>query len=211
MVKWTKDSPAKGGVKVSLGDLEVAATSGKVYTYADYCQLPEGAPYQLIGGKLILTPSPTTYHQMISARLEFALMDFVKEHTSGIVLNAPIDVYFSPTETYQPDIIFISQDRMSIIEPKRINGAPDLIIEILSPATAYYDLRHKFRVYERYGVKEYWIVDPEESSIEVFVREGEKFSLGQRLEHRGQVTSRLLPGLALPLESIFEGIIPASD
>lgn len=188
---------------MSLGDWEVAVTSGKVYTYADYCQLPDGAPYQLIGGRLILTPSPTTYHQMISARLEFALMDFVKEHTLGIVLHAPIDVYFNQTETYQPDIIFISQDRMNIIEPKRINGAPDLVVEILSPATAYYDLRHKFRVYERYGVKEYWIVDPEESSIEVFIREGEKLSLSQRLEERGQVTSSLLQGLTVSLESIF--------
>lgn len=188
---------------MSLGDWEVAVTSGKVYTYADYCQLPDGAPYQLIGGRLILTPSPTTYHQMISAQLEFALMDFVKEHTLGIVLHAPIDVYFNQTETYQPDIIFISRDRMNIIEPKRINGAPDLVVEILSPATAYYDLRHKFRVSERYGVKEYWIVDPEESSIEVFIREGEKLSLSQRLEERGQVTSSLLQGLTVSLESIF--------
>src|SRR3990172_5007280 len=111
-----------------------------VYTYEDYRILPEGAPYQLIGGKLIMTPAPSTYHQIISMKLEVKIANFVMEKDLGIVLNAPIDVYFEETETYQPDIIFISKDRLHIIERERIKWAPDLVIEILSPATAYYDL-----------------------------------------------------------------------
>ncbi|WP_243174924.1 Uma2 family endonuclease [Desulfofundulus sp. TPOSR] len=94
---------------------------------------------------------------------------------------------------------------MNIIEPQRINGAPDLVVEILSPATAYYDLRKKFKVYERCGVKEYWIVDPEEKSVQVFVPREGRFVLDQEAERTGEISSRVLPGFTVRLESIFEG------
>src|SRR3990167_6684556 len=125
----------------------------KFYTYKDYEKLPEGAPYQLIGGELVMTPSPIPYHQEILGNIFYELKRFVEETTRG-------DVYFSETDIYQPDIIFISKDRLNIIGEKKIEGSPDLVIEILSPATAYYDLRIKKDTYEQSGVKEYWIVDP---------------------------------------------------
>ncbi|HAG06564.1 MAG: hypothetical protein XD69_1192 [Clostridia bacterium 62_21] len=184
---------------------EAAAAGGKTYTYADYCKLPEGTPYQLIGGELVLTPAPSTYHQIISMKLEFQMVAFVTRQNLGIVLHAPVNVYLGETETYQPDIIFIARERMKIIEPQRINGAPDLVVEILSPATAYYDLRKKFKVYERCGVREYWIVDPEEKSVQVFVPRDGKFVLDQEAEGTGEVSSRVLPGFTVRLESIFEG------
>jgi len=189
--------------KVTLA--EAAAAGGKTYTYADYCKLPEGTPYQLIGGELVLTPAPSTYHQIISMKLEFQMVAFVTRQNLGIVLHAPVNVYLGETETYQPDIIFIARERMKIIEPQRINGAPDLVVEILSPATAYYDLRKKFKVYERCGVREYWIVDPEEKSVQVFVPRDGKFVLDQEAEGTGEVSSRVLPGFTVRLESIFEG------
>lgn len=184
---------------------EVAAAGGKTYTYADYCKLPEGAPYQLIGGELVLTPAPSTYHQIVSVKLEFQMVAFVTRQNLGIVLHAPIDVYLGETETYQPDIIFIARERANIIEPQRINGAPDLVVEILSPATAYYDLRKKFKVYERCGVREYWIVDPEETSVQVFVLKEGRFVLDQETERTGEISSRVLSGFSVRLESIFEG------
>ncbi len=133
----------------------------RIYTYADYEKLPEGAPYQLIGGDLVKEPSPVPYHQILSRRIEFELVKFVEERALGEVLYAPMDVYLSDTEVYQPDILFISKERMSIIGEKKIEAAPDLVIEILSPSSAYYDLRHKKNVYETSGVKEYWVVDPQ--------------------------------------------------
>jgi Uma2 family endonuclease len=173
------------------------------YTYHDYAQLPEGAPYQLIGGELIMTPSPVPYHQDISRNLEFLLLTYIKSQNLGKVYDAPIDVYLEEEETYQPDIIFISRDRLSIVGEKKIEGAPDLVIEILSPATAYYDLRKKKEVYEKHGVKEYWIVDPIEKIIEVFENKEKGFELYNQARVEGKVSSRLLENFSVDLKDIF--------
>jgi Uma2 family endonuclease len=188
---------------MSLPAKEIQIPAREVYTYADYALLPEGAPYQLIGGKLIMTPAPTTYHQIISMRLEGRFYNFVAEKSVGLVLFAPVDVYFEEKECYQPDIIFIAKERFSLIEPAKINGAPDLVIEILSPSTAYYDIKKKARTYARHGVKEYWLVDPEEQSIEVYVGEEGKFVLDQKVEGEGKVKSLTLKGLEIETKEIF--------
>lgn len=188
---------------MSIPAQEVAATSQKPHTYQDYCSLPEGSPYQLIGGELVLTPAPGTYHQVVSMKLELQMASFVLNHDLGLVLYAPVDVYLGETETYQPDVVFISRERMPIIEPARINGAPDLVVEILSPATAYYDLRKKYKTYEKCGVKEYWVVDPEEKSVQLFTLVGGKFTLDQEAEGEGEIASRVIQGLRISLPSIF--------
>lgn len=177
------------------------------HTYADYEKLPEGAPYQLIGGELIMTPSPIPYHQMISMKIGYELLKFVEDKKSGIVLYAPLDVYLSETETYQPDIIFISKDRLNIIGEKKIEAAPDLVMEILSPATAYYDLRHKKLVYEKSGVKEYWIVDPMGKSIELFENLNNEFKLFSKAQDKGMIKSKLLEGFSIETEKIFASFV----
>lgn len=173
------------------------------YTYADYEKLPEGSPYQLIGGELVMTPAPTPHHQSINGAVFFELVKFVKAKGTGKVLYAPIDVYFSETETFQPDIIFIAKERLGIIGEKKIEGAPDLVVEILSPSTAYYDLRHKMRVYETSGVKEYWIVDPAEKTIEVYENTGGEFKVFSKSRDKGTAKSRLLTGFEIALEDVF--------
>jgi len=178
-------------------------TAKKTYTYEDYAKLPEGAPYQLIGGELVMTPSPVPYHQIISGRIEFELMRFVMDRNLGVVIDAPMDVYLSETETYQPDIIFISKERLHIIGEKKIEGAPDLVIEILSESTAYYDLRHKKRVYEASGVREYWIVDPMEKGIEVYENMNGGFKVFSQAIEKGRVNSKLLQGFGVELERVF--------
>jgi len=183
--------------------MAIAIPEKKRYTYEDYAKLPEGAPYQLIGGELIMTPAPTPYHQRISSKLGYFLCDFIFKRNLGEVFNAPIDVYFEETETYQPDIIFISKERLDIIKETKIEGAPDLVIEILSPATAYYDLRKKFKIYEKHGVKEYWIVDPEEKSIEIYQNQEGKFKLIQMAKEKDTVNSSLFKDFELNLEKIF--------
>lgn len=187
-------------MSASLAEL---AAGRERYTYADYCRLPEGSPYQLIGGELVMTPSPTPYHQMVSMKLELKMAGYVLEKGLGIVLYAPLDVCLGETETYQPDIIFISNERLAIIEEKCIKGAPDLVVEILSPGTAYYDLRRKYKVYEKEGVREYWIIDPGNKGVQVFcLREG-KFALDQEIEQEGSVKSRVITGFQIQAENIF--------
>ena len=188
---------------MSLPARKITVPQKENYTYADYAMLPEGAPYQLIGGKLVMTPAPTTFHQIILVRLMEKLLLFTAKEKSGQVLVSPVDVYFEEKETYQPDIIFIAKDRLQIIEREKIKGAPDLIIEILSPSTGYYDLKKKAAVYARHRVKEYWIVDPEDYSIEVHQEAAGKYQLKQRVEQKGEAKSLLLDGFAVEAEEIF--------
>lgn len=176
----------------------------KTYTFEDYERLPEGAPYQLIGGELVMVPSPIPYHQDILRILGLKLAAFAEEKRFGKIYFAPIDVYFSDTDIYQPDIIFISRDRFNIIGEKKIEGPPDLVIEILSPATAYYDLRIKKEMYERSGVKEYWIVDPMQKTIEVFVNKNGKFESFGNFKGEDVVKSGLIQGFNIVVRDVFE-------
>ena len=144
------------------------------YTIEDYRSLPEGAPYQLIGGELVCSPAPSPYHQKVLRNLFFAMWSYASEKGLGELLFSPIDVYLGEGEAYQPGIVFVSRERMEIIKWDGIWGAPDMVIEILSKSTAYYDMRHKKNVYERSGVREYWIVDPYEKSVEVYERRGDR-------------------------------------
>jgi Uma2 family endonuclease len=176
----------------------------RIATYADYLKTPEGASYQLIGGELIMSPSPELFHQDIVGNIFDRLREFVKKKRLGKVYVAPADVYFTRTETYQPDLIFVSHKRRHIIGKKKIHGAPDLVVEILSPGTAKYDLQHKKEVYESHGVQEYWIVHPKEKAVEVFSNSADGFALVQRARETGVVQSKLLVGFSVSIERIFE-------
>ena len=187
-------------------DWDDAILDQKTYTSRDYQNLPEGAPYQLIGGKLVMNPSPDIQHQRLSGILEYQLRSFVAEHGLGDVFDAPTDVQFSEHDVYQPDMFFISRSRMEIIGTKRIQGAPDLIIEILSPSTAYFDLREKYETFELCGVREYWLVDPERKEIEIYINHNTAFSLSQKMRTTGNVSSTVLEGFAVSLDEIFSSV-----
>ena len=154
-----------------------------------------------------MTPATNTYHQRISKKLEWYLLK-LEEKGLGEVLYSPIDVNFSETETYQPDLVFIIKERLNIIGEQKIEGAPDLIMEILSPATAYYDLKVKMHVYEKSGVKEYWVVDPMEKSIEIYENKDGTFLLAdkafsEKSKEKDKVSSRLFSSLMISLEAIY--------
>jgi len=121
------------------------ALKEKSHNIKDYKLLPEGAPYQLIEGELVMTPAPNPRHQIISANLFKTISKYVDEREEGIVLYSPIDIYLDNENVYQPDIVFIPKQRREIIKDDGIYGAPDLVVEILSPSTAYYDLRKKIQ------------------------------------------------------------------
>jgi len=174
------------------------------FTYKDYKSLPESETnrYELIEGELIMVPSPNIYHQRISRKLEFLLEDFVRKNKLGEVFYAPLDVHLGEN-VIQPDILFIFREHSYAITREEIKGAPDLVIEILSPSTTERDKTCKRTLYARYGAREYWIVDPAEETIEVltFKKEGyETFSVYKKID---TLTSPLLPELRIKLTEIF--------
>ena len=130
--------------------------------------LPEGTLCQLINNNLVMSPTPTDPHQKILMDISAQLFFYVSKNQLGEVRVAPYDVYFNRKNVYQPDIVFVAKENINKIKEDGLHGAPDLVIEILSPRTAKYDLEDKKDVYERYGVKEYWAVDPVSKQIYFF-------------------------------------------
>ena len=172
------------------------------FTYSDYLLLPEQDRRELIDGDFYVVPSPNVRHQNIARDLGVILWDFVRTSDLGVVLWAPMDVVLSEENVVQPDILFISNQRRHIIVENNISGAPDLVIEILSPGTADRHRGLKLGVYARYGVQEYWIVDPNESSVEVMELGDQGYSTVGRYVS-GDVASSLLPGLRVALDEVF--------
>lgn len=152
--------------------------------------LPEGTLAQLIENVLIISPSPLFIHQKILREIFIPLALFVKEHDLGEVLMAPLDVYLDQINAFQPDIMYVSKERQHVIENNGLHGAPDLVIEILSASTGKYDLEDKKDVYERSGVKEYWIIDPQSKSAKGYQLTGGIF---EEIESGdGKIRSELL-------------------
>lgn len=178
-------------------------TDKRKYTYKDYLNMSDDKRYELIGGDLMMAPAPIPYHQWISKNIEYEIERFVREKKLGRVFDAPCDVYLDEENVVQPDILFVSEERTHIIGKTHIQGAPDLAVEILSESTAYTDLMKKKRLYARFGVKEYWIVDPDGKTIELHcLREG-VFVLFKSLSENDELESLLLPGLKIKLSPVF--------
>jgi Uma2 family endonuclease len=173
------------------------------FTVADYMTTPEDKRYQLLDGDMIVAPSPTIKHQAISLQLVVALHQFVREHDLGALHYAPSDVVLSNFDVFQPDILFISNERGNLITEANIQGAPDLVVEILSPSTEQYDRGYKQTLYGRHGVREYWIVDPAAETVEVLVESDEGLMPTATYGLTDTLVSPLLPGLAVDLGQIF--------
>ena len=150
-----------------------------------------------------MTPAPRTQHQEVSANLEFAMMNTVRSKRLGKVLHAPIDVRLGElANPVQPDILFIRQDRLDMIKKDWIEGAPDLIVEILSPGNWIDDRRTKYRVYALAGVREYWIVDPDKRQIEVFALRGRDYEILGRFGPGEQAASEVLSGFEIGVDEV---------
>lgn len=176
----------------------------KKYTYEDYLKIPDDkGRYELVNGELLMTPSPIPNHQRISGKLEFVVRKFVTENNLGEVFYAPCDVYLDDENVVQPDILFVSKDRLNIIGDKNIQSAPNLVIEIISENSVYRDMVQKKRLYARFGVKEYWIVIPEEKEVEVYILKGEAYQLYKTYTKVDILESPSLKGLKIGLKEIF--------
>ena len=172
-------------------------------TYEDYAATPEDERYELIDGVLIMVASPNREHQSIQFRLGLRVGTEVEEKDLGWVFNPPFDVVFTTHEVVQPDLVFVSKEREHIITDANIQGAPDLAVEILSPSSVRRDWQDKFRMYERHGVKEYWLISPEMRTAWLFLlRDGAFVEMGVYGEDDIMV-SPTLGEFSLELSGIF--------
>ena len=181
----------------------VTQTRQGPYTYADYLETPDDERYELIEGQLIMAPSPTPRHQLISAYFVMFLAPFVRNNGLGWIFAAPIDVHLSDTNLFQPDILFVSNEREGIIGETNTQGAPDLVIEIASTRTRTLDRTVKRDLYERFGVLEYWRADPLPHTVEVLRLENGRFVSTGVYGLGDTLTTPLLPGLVIDLNEIF--------
>ena len=173
------------------------------YTYEDYAKTPDDVRYQLIDGELILSPSPTFYHQHISGAMFVELRTWAVSSGTGNVVCAPMDVYLTETDTVQPDILFISAERMHIVEDRYVRGAPDLVVEILSPSTSRLDLGAKMELYARHGVPHYWIADPDTRTARMLRLEAGDYTEVASFTENDVLTSDAFPGLRMDLKEVF--------
>ncbi|MGN6603190.1 MAG: Uma2 family endonuclease [Ginsengibacter sp.] len=152
--------------------------------------LPEGTLCELINNKLIMSPSPLDIHQVICGEiyLQFAL--YLKKNQIGEIRIAPYDVHFSKENILQPDLLFIRKENLDKVQKNGLFGAPDIIVEILSPSSSKLDYKEKKSVYVKFAVSEYFIVDPETRSVDSFFLKKGKFEEQKRLI--GKINSRIL-------------------
>ena len=187
--------------RATIKTMSQAATK---MTYEQYCLLPDdGKQYEVIDGELFMTPAPKPGHQRIVLRLAEELSRFVRENSLGEVFVAPVDVLLDQHTVLEPDVLFISAARVSIVKEDAIEGPPDLVGEVLSPSTFYKDLRKKMTAYSQFGVQEYWIVDPETETIETYARRDDKLELARKFSSGEAVESALLPGLQLAVKDVL--------
>jgi len=166
----------------------------------------DGLRHELIDGEHYVTPSPNTKHQKIVLRLAARILNWVEGHAIGQVFVAPFDVIFTKFDVVEPDVLYMSNGRAAeILTDANVQGVPELVVEIGSPSTRRRDETVKRLLYERAGVSEYWVVDPELDVVRVYRREGERFARPAELSAAaGDVlTTTLLPSLELQLVDVF--------
>ena len=192
------------------GDLrgdDKPASNGVRLTYDDFVLFPDdGQRHELIDGEHYVTPSPNLKHQAVLGNLHLAIGNWLAQHPVGRVFFAPFDVVFTQFDVVEPDLLYMSNDRAAqVLTSANVQGAPELVVEIGSPGTRRRDETIKRRLYERAGVSDYWIVDPELDVVRIHRRTNHGFARPLELsaEAGDVVTTPLLPGLELPLESLF--------
>ena len=189
---------------------EPTSDYNKIYTYADYLKFEYDHMVELIRGKIFeMTPAPTSWHQRISWKLSLEIGTYLKDKECK-AFSAPLDVILpirnqkknTSTTVVQPDICIICD--LNKIEKEGCKGAPDLIVEILSPSTSKKDLNDKYSIYEEAGVKEYWIVMPAEKLVEVFYLENGKYQRIKVYTSDEIISPMLFPDLEIALTDVFK-------
>jgi Uma2 family endonuclease len=181
------------------------ALQTRPFTVDDYRQLPpDDWRYQLIEGELVnMAPAPNTFHQTIASNIVAIINRYLAHNAGGRIYFAPLDVYLTDTNVFQPDVLFIRKGRESIIEEDGLHGAPDFVVEILSPHTARYDINAKREVYARCGVEELWLVYPKAKRIDVYLLQRNSERPTRSHQPGEKFASGLLPELEFSVDEIF--------
>jgi Uma2 family endonuclease len=175
------------------------------FTYEDLKLIPpDRNRYEIVDGELFVTPAPRTLHQRIVGNIFAGLHQYVRQHRLGEVFVAPYDIVFAPGTVLEPDVLFVSTSRLHYIGEDSLSGPPDLTVEVISEGTKRLDREVKLKRYALYGVREYWVVDPDGNSVEVFRLQNGEYELAERLRLNDSLTSPLFPGLKLAVASLWE-------
>lgn len=173
-------------------------------TFEDWLHFPDdGKLYEILGGELFVSPTPSWRHQLILTELLFRLRNYLGQGARGRVVSAPAGVRLSDEDVVEPDLVVILEEHRDRIDESSVAGTPDLVIEILSPGTAGRDLGAKRTLYEHAGVPEYWIVDPKAETIQVLALSGDAYREAALYRRGDTLLSPLLPGLEIPVAQIF--------
>ena len=181
-------------------------SSSTKLTYEDYLTFPnDGRRHELVEGEHFVTPAPNTKHQRIVGRLFFELQTHLRAHPSGEVLLSPYDVVLSDLDVVEPDLVYVGRENQNRITEANLQGPPDLAVEVLSESNRRHDEVTKRKLYERAGVKEYWIVDPEIETVKVHRLTGGSLArvAESSREDGGRLDSPLLPGFSMELGTLF--------
>ncbi|HAV62152.1 MAG TPA: Uma2 family endonuclease [Verrucomicrobiales bacterium] len=180
----------------------VLEKQGRRWTYEEYCRLDDDQRHEIIYGHLLMAPSPDMWHQDWIGEFYMILRNHVQRHKLGKVFVAPFDVILDSANVVQPDLIFVSAANLGILERRGIFGVPNLLIELISPSSVRRDRYEKRELYARFGVKEYWIGDPANRSLEVLTLKEGRYELHGAAEEKGRLTSPVLTGLEFDLAEV---------
>jgi Uma2 family endonuclease len=183
----------------------VQKNSATKLTYDDYLRFPDdGQRHEIIEGEHYVSPPPIIRHQRILLKLSYLMQSHLETEQSGEILFAPVAVLLSEFNIFEPDLLYLSNERRELLTLKNLQGSPDLVVEILSPSTRSRDERLKRDVYQRTGVREYWMIDPDRNLVDVYRwKQPECSEKPLRLGIGESLTTPLIPGLVLPFEKLF--------
>lgn len=178
------------------------------WTYADYAAIPDdGKRYEVVKGVLYMSPAPTPDHQAIGLEIAAYLRQYIQMAGLGRVLISPTDVELAPGDIIQPDVFVLLNENVSRIGEKRVFGAPDLAVEVLSPSTMHHDLHRKLDAYERARVPEYWIVNPGARTVELFVFENGGYRSLGAFQGDDVLPTRIVRDWTIPVERFFAFVV----
>ncbi|MCU0389629.1 MAG: Uma2 family endonuclease [Thermoflexibacter sp.] len=212
---WEKSQPPHNGnghhapvahTPAYLQSLADQYPKDKLWTFSDLAivfPFEYKVKVEIINNQLYIMPTPTPEHQEITGEIYSLMKQFVKENSLGKVFIAPLEVVLDENNVLQPDILFVSEENKQIIGKKRIEGVPDIVVEVISPANYKKKREDKTKVYEKFGVKEYWEVKPNKKQVKIETLENGKFEAFSEAKKEGNVFSKLLNGFKLAVESIF--------
>jgi len=172
------------------------------WTYEEYYRLNDEQRFEVFGGRLIHLSTPTTLHQEWVGEMSAIVTAHIRRHKLGRVFMSPVDVVLDDENTVQPDLVYISNERSGIIQRRAIFGVPDLLVELVSPSSVRRDRYDKKELYARFGVREYWIGDPANRSLEVLTLKGCQYELHCAAEEKGRLSSLVVPGLEFDLAEV---------